>query len=188
MIIGYARVSTIDQNLDRQISILTEYGCEKIVKEKFTGTIKDRKGLHQLFDILRNGDTVVVESISRLGRKTLDILNIIQQLEETGVQFISLKENMDTRTSTGKAMFQMMCVIAELERNLIAERVKEGLEASKKRGKTLGRPKLDKEKLTVALRMYDSKEYSVKKIVSATGISQGSLYRAINRRKLREIN
>jgi DNA invertase Pin-like site-specific DNA recombinase len=77
MIIGYARVSTIDQNLDRQISILTEYGCEKIVKEKFTGTIKDRKGLHQLFDMLRNGDTVVVESISRLGRKTLDILNMI---------------------------------------------------------------------------------------------------------------
>lgn len=138
--------------------------------------------------MLRNGDTVVVESISRLGRKTLDILNIIQQLEEIGVQFISLKENMDTRTSTGKAMFQMMCVIAELERNLIAERVKEGLEASKKRGKTLGRPKLDKEKLTVALRMYDSKEYSVKEIVSATGISQGSLYRAINRRKLGEIN
>ncbi|HBH6328674.1 recombinase family protein [Enterococcus faecium] len=104
------------------------------------------------------------------------------------LQSASLKENMDTKTSTGKAMFQMMCVIAELERNLIAERVKEGLEASKKRGKTLGRPKLDKEKLTVALRMYDSKEYSVKEIVSATGISQGSLYRAINRRKLGEIN
>ncbi|CAK6481355.1 recombinase family protein [Peribacillus castrilensis] len=188
MIIGYARVSTIDQNLDRQISVLNEYGCEKIVKEKFTGTIKDRKGLHQLFDVIRNGDTVVVESISRLGRKTLDILNIIQQFEETGVQFISLKENMDTRTSTGKAMFQMMCVIAELERNLIAERVKEGLEASKKRGKTLGRPKLDTEKLAVALRMYDSKEYSIKEIVSATGISQGSLYRVINRRKLGEIN
>ncbi|PEB78926.1 recombinase family protein [Bacillus nitratireducens] len=188
MIIGYARVSTIDQNLDRQISTLSEYGCEKIVKEKFTGTIKDRKGLHQLFDMLRNGDTVVVESISRLGRKTLDILNIIQQLEETGMQFISLKENMDTRTSTGKAMFQMMCIIAELERNLIAERVKEGLEARKKHGKTLGRPKLDKEKLTVVLRMYDSKEYSVKEIVSATGIFKGSLYRAINRRKLRKIN
>lgn len=187
MIIGYARVSTIDQNLDRQINILTEYGCEKIVQEKFTGTIKDRKGLHQLFDIIRKGDTVVVESISRLGRKTLDILNIIQQLEEKGVQFISLKENMDTKTSTGKAMFQMMCVIAELERNLIAERVKEGLEASKRRGKTLGRPKLDKEKLVVALRMYDSKEYSIKEIVSVTGISQGSLYRTVNRRKLEEI-
>ena len=94
--------------------------------------------------MIRKGDTVVVEGISRLGRKTLDILNIIQQFEETGIQFVSLKENMDTRTPTGKAMLQMMCVIAELERNLIVERVKEGLEASKKRGKKLGRPKLEK--------------------------------------------
>ncbi|MDQ0862239.1 recombinase family protein [Bacillus sp. V2I10] len=187
MIIGYARVSTVDQNLDRQISMLSEYRCEKIVKEKFTGTIKDRSGLNQLFEVIRKGDTVVVESISRLGRKTLDILTIIQQFEEMGVQFVSLKENMDTRTSTGKAMFQMMCVIAELERNLIAERVKEGLEASKKRGKQLGRPKLEKDKLDIALRMYDSNEYSIKEIVEGTGISQGSLYRAINKRKLEEM-
>jgi DNA invertase Pin-like site-specific DNA recombinase len=101
-----------------------------------------------------------------------------------GVQFIYLKENMDTRTSTGKAMFQMMCVIAELERNLIAERVKEGLEASKKRGKKFGRPEVDKDKVTLALRMYDSKEYSVKEIIEGTGISQGSLYRAIQKRTL----
>ena len=93
---------------------------------------------------------------------------------------------MDTRTPTGKAMLQMMCVIAELERNLIAERVKEGLEASKKRGKRLDRPKLEKEKLSIALRMYDSKEYSIKEIVEGTGVSQGSLYRAINQRKLEE--
>lgn len=99
----------------------------------------------------------------------------------------ALKENTDTRTPTGKAMLQMMCVIAELERNLIAERVKEGLEASKKRGKKLGRPKLEKEQLSIALRMYDSKGYSIKEIVEGTGISQGSLYRAINQRKLEEI-
>ncbi|MGM2821244.1 recombinase family protein [Bacillus cereus group sp. Bce001] len=187
MIIGYARVSTFDQNLDRQIHYLTEYGCEKIIKEKFTGTIRERQGLVKLFDVIRKGDTVVVESISRLGRKTLDILSIIQQFEEIGIQFVSLKENMDTRTPTGKAMLQMMCVIAELERNLIAERVKEGLEASKKRGKKLGRPKLEKEKLSIALRMYDSKQYSIKEIVEGTGISQGTLYRAINQRKLEEI-
>ncbi|MFC3884469.1 recombinase family protein [Bacillus songklensis] len=184
MIIGYARVSTLDQNLGRQIAMLEEYGCEKIVTEKFTGTIRDRKGLTQLFDMIRSGDTVAVESISRLGRKTLDILHIIQQFEEKGIQFVSLKERMDTRTSTGKAMFQMMCVIAELERNLIAERVKEGLEVSKKRGKKLGRPKVDKEKIALALRMYDSGEYSVKEIIEGTGISQGSLYRAIHKRTL----
>ncbi len=91
-----------------------------------------------------------------------DILTIIQQLEERDIQFVSLKEQIDTRTSNGKAMFQKMCVIAELERNLIAERVKEGLEASKKRVKKLGRPKVDKDKISLALRMYDSKEYSIK--------------------------
>jgi DNA invertase Pin-like site-specific DNA recombinase len=183
MIIGYARVSTVDQNLDRQIILLSEYGCEKMVQEKFTGTTKDRDGLNSLLDVIRKGDTVVVESISRLGRKTLDILSIIQQFEDTGVKFVSIKENMDTRTSTGKAMFQMMCVIAELERNLIVERVKEGLEASKRREKKLGRPKVDQGKIEIALRMYDSKEYSVKEIVEGTGLSQGSLYRAINKKK-----
>lgn len=184
MIIGYARVSTTDQNLDRQISMLKEYGCEKIIEEKFTGTVRDRQGLQTLMNVIRANDIVVVESISRLGRKTIDILTIIQEFEDIGVQFVSLKENMDTRTPTGKAMFQMMCVIAELERNLIAERVKEGLEASKKRGKKLGRPKVDKDKIALALRMYDSKEYSVKEIIDGTGISQGSLYRAIQKRTL----
>ncbi|PEM46682.1 recombinase family protein [Bacillus toyonensis] len=187
MIIGYARVSTFDQNLDRQIHSLREYGCEKIIQEKFTGTIRERQGLIQLFDVIRKGDTVVVDSISRLGRKTVDILHMIQQFEETGIQFISLTENMDTRNPTGKAMLQMLCVIAELERNLIAERVKEGLEASKKRGKKLGRPKIEKEKISIALRMYDSNEYSIKEIIEGTGISQGSLYRAINQRKCEEI-
>jgi DNA invertase Pin-like site-specific DNA recombinase len=189
MIIGYARVSTtVDQNLDRQIILLSEYGCEKMVQEKFTGTTKDRDGLNSLLDVIRKGDTVVVESISRLGKKTLDILSIIQQFEDTGVKFVSIKENMDTRTSTGKAMFQMMCVIAELERNLIVERVKEGLEASKRREKKLGSTKVDQGKIEIALRMYDSKEYSVKEIVEGTGLSQGSLYRAINKRKLVEAN
>jgi DNA invertase Pin-like site-specific DNA recombinase len=184
MIIGYARVSTVDQNLDRQIILLSEYGCEKMVQEKFTGTTKDRDGLNSLLDVIRKGDTVVVESISRLGRKHFDILSIIQQFEDTGVKFVSIKENMDTRTSTGKAMFQNdVCVIAELERNLIVERVKEGLEASKRRKKKLGRPKVDQGKIEIALRMYDSKEYSVKEIVEGTGLSQGSLYRAINKRK-----
>ncbi|QOY35127.1 recombinase family protein [Anaerobacillus isosaccharinicus] len=184
MFIGYARVSSVDQNLDRQILLLTEYGCEKIIQEKFTGTVKIRDGLSSLLDVIRNGDTVIVESISRLGRKTLDILSIIQYFDEIGVKFISIKEKMDTGTSTGKAMFQMMCVIAELERNLIVERVKEGLEASKRRGKKLGRPKIDQSKIDIALRMYDSKEYSINEIVDGTGVSQGSLYRAINKRKI----
>lgn len=186
MIIGYARVSTLDQNLDRQIDALEKYGVDKIIEEKYTGTKKDREGLKYLMDIIREGDTVVVEAVSRLGRKTIDVLELIEEFSRKGVNFISLKENFDTSTPTGKAMLQMMVVCAELERNLIAERIKEGIEASKKRGKRVGRPRVDPDKLKIALRMYDSGDYSIKEIIKTTGVSQGSLYRAIDKRKLKE--
>ncbi|WP_273129996.1 recombinase family protein [Bacillus weihaiensis] len=182
--IAYARVSTQDQYLDRQLEALNSYGYDVLIKEKYTGTKRDRKGLNELLDRVQQGDTVIVESISRLGRKTLDILNIVEELDSQGVTFVSLKENMDTSIPTGKAMFQMMCVIAELERNMIAERVKEGLESAKKRGKKLGRPKMDSDKVSVAMRMYDSGEYTIKEIVKEVDISQGKLYKEINKRKL----
>ena len=184
MIIGYARVSKDEQNLDRQTDLLKEYGVEKIIQEKYTGIRKKRPGIEELMKIIRRNDTVVVESISRLGRSTLDILSLIQQFEKENIEFISLKENMDTSTPTGKAMLQMMGVIAELERNLLAERVKEGIKSSRKRGTVIGRPKIPREKLDVAIRMYNSEEYSIKEIIENTGISQGSLYREINRLKL----
>ncbi|MDN3193983.1 recombinase family protein [Enterococcus faecalis] len=132
MIIGYARVSKDDQNLGRQIDQLKNFGAEKIIQEKYTGTKRNRPGIEQLLQTIRKGDIVVVESISRLGRNTLDILNLIQELDQKQIQFVSLKENMNTSTPTGKAMLQMMSVIAELERNLLANRVREGIEASKK--------------------------------------------------------
>lgn len=182
--IAYARVSTQDQHLDRQLEALNKYGYDHLIKEKYTGTKRNREGINELFERVAKGDIVVVESISRLGRNTLDILSIVEELNDKGVTFVSLKENMDTSTPTGKAMFQMMCVIAELERSLIAERVREGLESAKKRGKKLGRPKLDNDKVSVALRMYDSKEYTVKEIVEQVGISQGKLYKEINKRKI----
>lgn len=184
MIIGYARVSKEEQTIDRQLDLLEERGAEEIIQEKMTGTKKERPGIEKLLLITRPGDTVLVESISRLGRNTLDILVLIQQLEEKGIEFISIKENMDTSTPTGKAMLQLMGVIAELERNLIAERIREGLKASQRRGTHVGRPRKDPEIMNVALKMYDSEEYSVKEILKATNIAQGTLYRAINERKL----
>ena len=188
MIIGYARVSKDNQHLDRQIDMLKEYGADKIIQEKYTGTKKNRPGMEQLLQMIRTNDIVVVESISRLGRNTLDILNLIQRLEIEKVEFISLKENMDTTTPTGKAMLQMMSVIAELERNLLAERVKEGIIASRSRGTAVGRPKLPQEKVNVAMRMYNSGEYSIKEIVANAGISQGTLYREINKMRLQQID
>lgn len=187
MIIGYARVSKEEQNLNRQIDQLKAYGAEKIIKEKYTGTRKDRPGINTLFELLRPGDSLVVESISRLGRNTLDILLLIQELTTKNVQFISLKENMNTSTPTGKAMLQMMSVIAELERNLLADRVKEGITASQKRGVKMGRPKIPQEKLDMAIRMYQSGDYSVKEIVEANQLSLGTFYKEINRRKLSRI-
>ena len=187
MMIGYARVSKEEQNLNRQIDQLTAYGAEKIIQEKYTGTRRDRPGIDTLFNILRPGDSLVVESISRLGRNTLDILLLIQELTMKEVQFISLKENMNTATPTGKAMLQMMSVISELERNLLADRVREGIAASQKRGVKMGRPKITQEKLDVAVRMYQSGDYSVKEIAETNHLSLGTLYKELNRRKLSRI-
>ena len=187
MVIGYARVSKEEQNLNRQIDQLTAYGAEKIIQEKYTGTRRDRPGIDTLFNILRPGDSLVVESISRLGRNTLDILLLIQELTMKEVQFISLKENMNTATPTGKAMLQMMSVISELERNLLADRVREGIAASQKRGVRMGRPKVPQEKLDVAVRMYQSGDYSVKEIAETNHLSLGTLYKELNRRKLSRI-
>lgn len=187
MIIGYARVSKDDQNLNRQIDQLMAYGAEKIIQEKFTGTRQRRPGITQLLQIIRDHDVVVVESISRLGRNTLDILNLIQLLHQKQIKFVSLKEQMDTETPTGRAMLQMMSVIAELERNLLADRVKEGIAASRRRGVTVGRPRIAQEKLDIAIRMYQSGDYSVKEILATNQISSGTFYREVNRLKLKKL-
>lgn len=187
MIIGYARVSKDDQNLNRQIDQLMAYGAEKIIQEKFTGTRQRRPGITQLLQTIRAHDVVVVESISRLGRNTLDILNLIQLLHQKQIKFVSLKEQMDTETPTGRAMLQMMSVIAELERNLLADRVKEGIAASRRRGVTVGRPRIAQEKLDIAIRMYQSGDYSVKEILATNQISSGTFYGEVNRLKLKKL-
>ena len=186
MRIAYARVSTDAQELHRKLDALEKVGYGKLIQEKYTGTKKDRAGLQQLLDTVREGDTVIVESISRLGRNTLDILSIIEELDKMGVTFISLKENMDTTSPTGKAMLGMVAVIAQLERDLIAQRTKEGLESAKKRGVKLGRPKLDEQKVQDALKLYDEGNHSIKEIIRLTGISQGKLYKEINKRKIQD--
>lgn len=184
--IAYARVSKEQQELARQLDALKKHGYDQLITEKYTGTKKDRAGLTQLLETVRTGDTVVVESISRLGRNTLDILTIIDGFTKNGINFVSLKENIDSSTPTGTAMLGMIAVIAQLERDLIAQRTKEGLEAARARGKQLGRPTTDNSKVKTALKMYDSGEFSIKEIVKQVGISQGKLYKEINKRKERE--
>lgn len=121
-------------------------------------------------------------------RNTLDILNLIQELDQKQIQFVSLKENMNTSTPTDKTMLQMMGVIAKLERNFLADRVRKGIEARKKRDVAIGRPKVPQEKLDIAVRMYKSGDYSIKEIIETNQISTETFYCELNRLKLKKLN
>jgi DNA invertase Pin-like site-specific DNA recombinase len=148
---GYMRVSTFDQNLDRQEQQLKEVGCEQIFYEKITGTKRDRPELNRMLEFLRQGDTVVVTDLTRLTRSTKDLLEITELISAKGAHLQSLKESLDTKSAHGKMLFTLFAGMAQFERDLIAERTKEGIVAAKKRGKTLGRPKMDQEKIDYAL-------------------------------------
>ena len=179
MIFGYARVSTQDQNLDMQIDELKKQGCERIYKEKITGTKKDRPELEEMLKTLRAGDTVIVYKLDRISRSTKHLIELSDFFNENNVEFISIQDKIDTSTPMGRFFFRMMSSIAELERDIISERTKGGLASARARGRKGGRPKVDEKKVQLAKKMYDSKEYSISEIVKATGISQATLYRYI---------
>lgn len=174
---GYARVSTIDQILDRQLDMLTEYGVDKIYSEKMTGTKRHRPELEKMLDRLSDGDTVVIESLSRLGRSTKDLIELMELFNEKKVNLVSLKENIDTTTAAGKLLFTLISAISQFERDCLAERTKEGLAAARARGRCGGRPPIDKNLIDKAKRLYDSKEYTVSEIEELTGIKRATLYR-----------
>lgn len=181
---GYARVSSQAQKLDRQLDQLQEAGAERIFKEKITGTKADRPEFTKLLDQLREGDVVVVVSdLTRLSRSTRDLIEITEKLQARRIELKSLKENIDTTTATGKAMFGMLAVMAQFERDIISERTKQGLESAKARGRQGGRPKKSSGKIAIALQMYDDKKYTIAQIEEATGVSKPTLYRYINERK-----
>ena len=179
---GYARVSTQDQNLDLQLDELNKYGVDKTYHEKMTGTKKDRPELEELYKVLREGDTVVVWKLDRIGRSMKHLIELIDDFKNKGIGFVSLKENIDTTTATGKLIFRIFASLAEFERDMISERTKAGLESARARGRKGGRPKKGNGKVQLALKMYDSKEYSISQIEEATGISKATLYRRIKER------
>lgn len=176
--IGYARVSTADQNLERQLDLLRQYGVEVMFQEKMTGTRRDRPELNKLLAHVAPGDTVVVESLSRLGRSTKDLIELVELLKEKGVQLVSLKEQIDTSTPTGKLLFTLMSALAQFERDVIAERTMEGLKAARARGRKGGRPRCDSHKLRQALKLYEAGQHTVAEIEELTGIKKATLYRA----------
>ena len=178
-VFGYARVSTEQQNLDRQLDMLEKYGVDFIYNEKMTGTKRNRPELEKLLERLTEGDTVVVESLSRLGRSTKDLIWLMETFNERGVNLVSLKESIDTTSSTGKLLFALMSAIAQFERDVIADRTREGIASARARGRKGGRPKSNPEKLKMAVKLYNSKQYSIKEIEDMTGIKKDTLYRAI---------
>jgi DNA invertase Pin-like site-specific DNA recombinase len=185
-IFGYARVSTESQNLDRQIDALKKYGVDHIYNEKMTGTKKDRPELSKMLDRMTEGDTVVIESLSRLGRSTKDLIELTEIFHSKRVNLVSLKESIDTNTSTGKLLFTLMSAIAQFERDVIVDRTREGLNSARARGKTGGRPKINSDSIKKAAKLYNTRQYSIREIEELTGVKKSTLYRNCRRFDERE--
>jgi DNA invertase Pin-like site-specific DNA recombinase len=184
MKVGYARVSTEEQSLSLQLDALKEAGCGKIYRDKASGAKSQRPGLQEALEYLREGDTLVVWRLDRLGRSLKHLIETVQVLEEQGVGFQSLQEAIDTTTSGGKLVFHIFGALAEFERNLIRERTKAGLQAARARGRKGGRPKaLDEKKQALLYELYDEKKYSVKQICAMVGVSKSTLYSYLNQRE-----
>jgi len=177
--IAYARVSTEQQSLDRQIDALERYGYDEIFTEKMTGTKADRPELDKVKLVARAGDVVVIESLSRLGRSSKDLLNLLDEFEYKGIQVVSLKESIDTSTPTGKLITTVLSAISQFERDLTVQRVSEGLTAARARGRVGGRPPADRKAVEKALKLHRAQTHSVKEIVALCGISQATLYREL---------
>jgi len=182
--IGYARVSTEEQNLDRQIDILKQAGCDRIYEEKVSGIKKERTELNKILDQIRTGDVIIIADPTRLSRSVKDLFSIVEQIEEKGANIKSIKESwVDTTTAQGKLMFTIFAGISQFERDLISQRTIEGLNAARARGKKGGRPKINDKDIKLAVKMYNSKNYSITEIRKATGVSKTALYRYINSNK-----
>ena len=181
MLIGYARVSTLNQNLDSQLSALKKAGCDKIFSEKISGVKTERKELNRCLEHLRSGDTLVIWKLDRLGRSLIHLIEILKALEANNISFRSLNDNIDTTTSTGKLFFHIMAAIAQFERDLISERTKAGLAAARAKGRRGGRPKgLSKEAEKTALAakaMYVDGKFTIKEICDKLSISKTTLYK-----------
>ena len=178
MLVGYARVSTQDQTLDLQKDALEKIGCTKIYTDTASGSKTERKGLEDALSYVREGDILVVWRLDRLGRSLKHLIETITELNNRGIGFKSIQENIDTTTSGGKLVFHIFGALAEFERDIIKERTQAGLNAARARGRKGGRPK----KLTVktieqAKTLYNSRKDSIDEICRTLHVSRATLYR-----------
>ena len=177
MLIGYARVSTSDQNLDLQLDALKKAGCTKIFHDTISGAKSERPGLDDALAYLRTGDTLTVWRLDRLGRSLQHLIEVINKLNKEDKEFKSLQESLDTATPTGKLIFHVLGALAEFERSLIRERTKAGLAAARARGRIGGRPRvLNAKKMALARSMLKDKSNSVGDVSQALGVSRATIY------------
>ena len=186
MIYGYARVSTQDQNLDSQIEQLTKYGVDEIVKEKTSGISKSKPLLDELLSKITSDDTLVVTRMDRLGRNTVQLLQLVEQFREKDIHFVILNLGIDTRVPTGKFFLTVMAAFSELDREMIKEKQRSGIKLAKQKGKYRGRVKKYTDKhpgMNHAIELRQTTDKTIKEICAITGVSQAAFYR-----RLREIN
>ena len=181
-LLGYARVSTLEQNPDLQVDELTAAGCWKVWTDHASGALDRRPQLDEVLEQLRPGDTLVVWRLDRLGRSLRHLIEVVTGLDERGVGFRSLRENIDTTTAGGRLVFHLFGALAQFEREIIRDRTVAGLTAARARGRVGGRPsKLTAEQVRQARRMYDARELTVEQIGDVLGVSRTSIYRALGK-------
>jgi len=182
MLIGYARVSTHDQNLDLQKNALKQAGCKKIYLDTASGVTTERSGLERALDQLRPGDTFMVWRLDRLGRSLKHLIELISELENKQVKFYSLQESINTASPGGLLIFHVFGALAEFERNLIRERTQAGLTAARARGRKGGRPKaLTLKQEELAVKLYRERQHSIQEICHILKISKSTLYEYLHR-------
>ena len=181
MLLGYARVSTQEQDLNSQIHKLNEIGCKKIFTDKISGAKFKRNGLTDLFNVAREGDTIVVLKLDRLGRSLKDIIELFNKFNDLGLKFKSITENIDTTTPAGKLLFHLTASFGEFERDIIRQRTRIGLEAARAKGKWGGRPKKTTiETIAQAKALHDSKQYNTKEILEKLGCGRATYYKMLH--------
>lgn len=180
MIVGYARVSTTDQDTAMQTDALKKAGCDRIYEESKSGKSKDRPELNRCLDVLREGDVLVVWRLDRLGRSLKDLIEVVSELESKGIGFQSLNESIDTTSPSGKLIFHVFAALSEFERSLIQERTKAGLAAARARGRKGGRPKkLTRDQIRKAKAMLSDPMMTKSEVAKHFGVSRVTLNAAL---------
>lgn len=186
--VGYARISAHDQKLDAQLDALHQFGCSKVFSARVSGRNADRPGWAQLMAYVRPADTLVVTELSRMSWSLLHLLHLVQTCDQQGIALISLRENIDTSTATGRCFLAMRGAISQMERELTAERTAAGRAAAKARGRTGGRPRTAPDKLAQAQMLYLNSDTTAAEVCRSVGIGRRTLFSSLAQTRRHDSN